>query len=70
LAGELGLTAEVALWCSSGRGKKLRRRGSMSWSCRWRRLKPGGGDRDESTTAAHQPVVAHGRRDAQARKAA
>jgi hypothetical protein len=70
LAGGLGPLAKVVLWCFPGRGKRLRRRGRTLWSHRWRRLALGGDDRDESSSAAHRPAATHGRRDAQARKAA
>jgi hypothetical protein len=42
----------VVLRRSSGRGTRLRRRGTTSWSSRWRRLVSGGGELDESRTAA------------------
>jgi hypothetical protein len=70
LAGGLGPLAKVVLWCFRSRGKRLTRRGRTSRSRRWRRLALGGDDRDESSAAAHRSAAAHGRRDAQARKAA
>jgi hypothetical protein len=50
--------AATALRRFPSRGKRLRRCGSMSRSRRWRRLALGGGDRDESTSAAHRPTTA------------
>jgi hypothetical protein len=58
LAGGLGPMAMVVLRCFPGRRKWLRRHGRKSRSQRWRRLAPGGDDRDESRSAAHRPAAA------------
>jgi hypothetical protein len=52
-----GFTAALSLYSAAlqrsfGHGKRLRRRGPTSWSSRWRVLVSGGGELDESRTAA------------------
>jgi hypothetical protein len=59
-SGRRWVQASAVLRCSSGRGKQRRGRGKTSRSRRWRRLALGGGDRNESTSAALQPAAAHG----------
>jgi hypothetical protein len=46
-AGSSGGARGGMLWCFSDDGKRPRRHDSTSLSCRWRRLAPGGGIRDE-----------------------